>query len=291
VSDDELDRFDGGVPAAARERLGKIRTGETTSFSSALGVAEALAVREAGFEPVCQVMGTCYYKLGWQNVPWGGSSWGGRDGMAVELDTQSAAWNEARTRAVDRLREEAALAGADAVVGVHLRRAKRDWMTDLVEFVAVGTAVRSRRYDLGADGPLLANLSGQDVAKLVREGVWPVGIVGGSTIVYVQESNRQAWRSRGWGTGRRNQELADYTEGMYAAREFAMRHVSEQAHALHARGVVGVTIDRSQSEREREVNNTKYIDLIIELHVMGTAVVEVAHDAPPTRPAFVLPLT
>jgi uncharacterized protein YbjQ (UPF0145 family) len=287
VSDDEDPAV--GIPATARERLARVRAGEVAGFSSALGVAETLAVREAGFEPLCQVMGTCFYKIGWQSMP---SGWGAGDGGLVELEQQTDAWNEARRLAIGRLREEADLAGADAVVGVHLRRAKRDWATDLVEYVAVGTAVRSTRYDLGADGPLLANLSGQDVAKLVREGVWPVGIVGGSTVVYVIESRRQSWRARGFfGSSSQNQELPDYTEGLYHARERAMRQVTEQAHAVGARGVVGVAIDRTQSERERETNNTRFTDLIIELHVVGTAVVEVAPARPATRPAFVLPLS
>jgi uncharacterized protein YbjQ (UPF0145 family) len=286
------DDIQAGIPAAARERLAQVRAGEAASFSSALGVAEALTVREAGFEPLCQVMGVCFYKVGWQSLPWTTGGWGGRVAGVVELDAQTEAWNEARPRAVDRLRVEAALAGADAVVGVHLRAAKRDWASDLVEVVAIGTAVRSAAYDLGAGAPLLANLSGQDVAKLVREGFWPVGIVGGSTVLYVVEGQRQAWRSRGWlGTGRQNQELPDYTEGLYAARERAMHHVTSQARALQAGGVVGVTLARSQSRRDRDVNNTTYTDLIIELHVIGTAIVEVAHDAPPARPALVLPLT
>ena len=45
---------------------------------------------------------------------------------------------------------------------------------DLIEFIAVGTAVISDRYDLG-DEPVLSNLSGQDFAKLYAAGYWPVG--------------------------------------------------------------------------------------------------------------------
>ena len=73
-------------------------------------------------------------------------------------------------------------------------RSFRDWATDLVEFVAIGTAVRSERYDFGRD-PLLCNLSGQDVAKLVAHGFWPVGIVGGSTVAYVVTGWRQQSRA------------------------------------------------------------------------------------------------
>jgi uncharacterized protein YbjQ (UPF0145 family) len=269
------------IPAGALERLARMRSGQTAAFSSALGVAEALSIREAGLEPIAQVMGVSYYKVGWQNMPWGSYGGGGifglRPGQTFELTTQSEAWNEARRLAVGRLLDEARAAGADAVVGVEVRRSMRDWATDLVEFVAVGTAVRSARYELalGDGGPLLSNLSGQDVAKLVKHGFWPAGIVGGSTVAYVASSWSQAMSSGGLFSSMRNQELPDFTRGLYDTRALAMQHVTQEAHALHAHGVVGVAIDRKQRERERDVGNTKYTDLIIEMHVLGTAIVEV----------------
>jgi uncharacterized protein YbjQ (UPF0145 family) len=270
------------IPAGALERLGRMRSGETAAFSSALGVGEALSIREAGLEPIAQVVGVSYYKVGWQTMPWGsyrgGGMFGMRPGQTFELTTQSDAWNDARRLAIGRLLEEARAAGADAVVGLHVRRTLRDWATDLVEFVAVGTAVRSARYELGlGDGdPLVSNLSGQDVAKLVKHGFWPVGIVGGSTVAYVASGWSQAMNSGGPFSSMRNQELPDFTRGLYDTRALAMQHVTREAHALHAHGVVGVSIERKQHEREREINNTHYTDLIIEMHVLGTAIVEVA---------------
>ncbi|QEC47815.1 heavy metal-binding domain-containing protein [Baekduia soli] len=283
------------IPQAARERLGRRRTQQGPGFDSALGVGEALAVREAGLRPVCQVMGTSYYQVGWQNMPWGSARGGwfgvqGTDGQTFELESQTDAFNEARRLAVDRLRQEAVLAGADAVVGVQVRRSTRDWAGDLVEFVAVGTAVRSERYDLG-DEPLLCNLSGQDVAKLVRHGFWPVGIVGGSTVAYVVTGTRQQWRSGGLLSGRRNQELPDFTQGLYDARALAMERVTRGAHELQAHGVVGVQVERSMHPREREVNNVTYHDMMITLHVLGTAIVEVADAPVPPEKFIALPLT
>lgn len=265
-------------------------------FSSALGVAEALAIRDAGLVPIAQVMGTSYYKLGWQGMPWGSQTGGvfsyGRRGETIELETQSEAWNEARRLAVGRLRDEALAVGADAVVGVHVRRSKRDWATDLVEFVVIGTAVRSTRYDLAEGGdPLLCNLSGQDVAKLVRHGYWPVGIVGGSTVAYVVAGSAQQGRSGGLFAQMRNQELPDFTRGLYDVRALVMDRVTRQAHDLRAHGVVGVAIERTQREREQEINTTTYVDLIIEMHVLGTAIVEVdSGDAPAPPIASALPL-
>jgi uncharacterized protein YbjQ (UPF0145 family) len=276
-----------GIPPAARERLARLRTpGEGPAFSSALGTREALAIGHAGLLPLTQVMGISYYKVGWQNMPWASArgGWGAPgEGNTFELETQTEAWNEARRLAVGRLREEAEAAGADAVVGVQIRRGLRDWATDLVEFVAVGTAVRSTRYDFGADAPLLCSLSGQDVAKLVAHGFWPVGIVGGSSVAYVAAGWQQAQRSGGLFSRMQNQELPDFSRGLYDARALAMERVTRDAHALHAHGVVGVVIDRSQREREREINNTTYLDLIISMHVLGTAIVEVA-DGPSVPP-------
>jgi uncharacterized protein YbjQ (UPF0145 family) len=283
-----------GVPPVAREGRERVRAGGGPGFSSALGVGETLTVQGAGLRPICQVMGTSYYKIGWQNMPWSGNraGWFGQDGAGEtqELSTQSDAWNEARRLAVGRLREEAVAAGADAVVGVQLRRTLRDWATDLVEFVAVGTAVRSERLDLGPE-PLLCNLSGHDVAKLIGHGFWPVGIVGGSTVAYVITGSSQQRRSGGLLGGMRNQELPDYTRGLYDARALAMERLTRGAHELHAHGVVGVDVDRSMRDYDREVNNVTYRDLIITMHILGTAIIEVQDPPPPPEKFIALPMS
>ena len=260
-------------------------------FSSDLSVAEAFVVREAGFTPIAQVMGSCFYQVGWQSMPWGQLGWTSSlsTGETSELETQTAAWNDARRLAVSRLRDEAVAAGADAVVGMRLRRGGYDWAAGLVEFVAIGTAVRSERYELEG-APVLSHLSGQDFAKLVRHGFWPVGLVAGSTVVYVVAGYGQQARSSGLFSGRQNQELPDYTGGIYDARALAMERVTHEAHRLHAHGVVGVSIDRRQHARDRDSGGMTYRDLIIELHVLGTAIVEVRHDAPPATRYMALPL-
>jgi uncharacterized protein YbjQ (UPF0145 family) len=253
-------------------------------FSSALGAREAFAVREAGMVPLKQVLGVSYYKFGWQQM-WTGRRHGGPE--TFELESQTAAWNDARRLAVDRLRDEARAVGADAVVGVRIQRRHRDWDVDLVEFMATGTAVRTTavRVDL-REAPLLCTLSGQDVAKLIAHGFWPVGIVGGSTVAYAQCTYAQAQRTSGLFSGMRNQELSDFSHGMYEARALAMGRLERAAHELHAHGVVGLQLDRSQ--REREVDGgagTRYADLIITLHVLGTAIIEAQQqpDAPPPK--------
>jgi uncharacterized protein YbjQ (UPF0145 family) len=115
-------------------------------------------------------------------------------------------------------------------------------------------------------------------------------VVAGSTVAYVVAGWAQQSRASGLFSGRQNQELTDYTRGMYDARALAMERLTRQAHALHAHGVVGVTIDRREHGRERDAGGTTFRDLIIELHVLGTAIVEVRHATPPPAKCLALPL-
>ena len=173
-------------------------------FSSDLSVAEALAVREAGFAPIAQVMGSCFYQVGWQSMPFGPGGWtpSMSQGETFELETQTDAWNDARSLALSRLRDEAVAVGADAVVGCACAAAATTGPPGLVEFVAIGTAVRSERYEL-EDAPVLSHLSGQDFAKLVAAGFWPVGIVAGSTVAYVSRAGRSSRAPRACSPGAR----------------------------------------------------------------------------------------
>jgi uncharacterized protein YbjQ (UPF0145 family) len=283
----------GGIPLAASERLEAFRRGGERFFTSDLSVNELGVIREAGFRPLTQVMGTCFYRTGWQSYPWGtGGGWLGGGGWGVsgagetfELEQQTAAWNEARRLAIGRLAEETRLAGGDAVVGVHLQRRHHDWAAGLIEFVVVGTAVRAERLKLETEQPALSNLSGQDLSKLVRHGFHPVGLVAATTVAYVATGGAQQMRATGLFSSMQNQEMPDFTRGIYDARALAMTRLSRQAHALHAHGVVGVTIERSHREIERDRGGgTRYTDLVIEMHVLGTAIVEVqrAGEPPPT---------
>jgi len=266
----------GGLPGAARARLDSLRERADGFFTSDLSTNEFLLVRRAGFRPLSQVMGSCFYNVGWQWMP-GSSSYGWgttyAQGETVELDTQTQAWNDARQRALARLVEEAKLVGADAVVGVRLQRGEFDWAAGLLEFVAVGTAVRSDRYELGEE-PVLSNLTGQQFAALFEHGFWPAGLVAATTVAYVMTGWQQQSRVTGMFSGWQNQELADFTRGVYDTRSQTMLRLNRQAHELQAHGVVGVEIEQDQKEHERDVGGIHYTDLILTMHVVGTAIVE-----------------
>lgn len=275
----------GGLPLAAQERLRALRAGDGSFFTSNLTTNEFLLARQAGFRPLTQVMGSCFYHVGWQWLPSSAAGWGMSglrsfgQGETWELETETEAWNEARRLALGRLSEEARLSGADAVVGVRLERGNYDWSQGLLEFVASGTAVRSERFDLG-ETPVLSNLSGQEFAALFLHGWWPAGLVAGTTVAYVAAGWGQQQAQFGLGGTRfQNQEFEDFTRGVYDARSQAMLRVTRQAHELGAHGLLGVQIQHAQRENEVDLGGGgKRRDLIFTFHVLGTAVSELARE-------------
>ena len=267
-----------------------------STFTSTLATGSFLALRSAGLTPIRQVMGTCVYHVGWQTAdypnfvalsaqqqtpfPTGQAQWRTEGGW-TELATPTEAWNEARALALGRLRDEARAAGALAVVDVAYRRVDYDWAVGAIEIVATGTAVGSNRFVLDETEEIpLTNLSGEDVWKLLESGWWPLGIVAGSTVVYVVSSYRTSRARRMLtGTASQNQELEDYTNGLYEARDLALRRVRRDASDVGASGVIGLNLEHQY--REREVDRAgKAVDLIITLHAVGTGVVAIDHGGP-----------
>jgi uncharacterized protein YbjQ (UPF0145 family) len=265
----------GDILPKARQRLQELAAGGSGFFTSDLTVDEHALLHQAGIRPLSQVMGSSIYHVGWQWTP---GSWG----RSQELEVVSHAWNEARRLALRRLYQEARACGADAVVAVRIQTGYHDWAADAIEFVAVGTAVRLPER---LEKPVLTDLSGDDFWKLHRAGYRPLGVVGATTVYYVVASWRTQRAQGGWSSWA-NQELSDFTQGVYDARELALSRVSAQAAERGASGVVGVTIDESARRREVDSGGTQRTDLVVTFHVLGTAIAE-----PPDGPARELPVT
>lgn len=143
------------------------------------------------------------------------------------------------------------------------------------EFMAIGTAVRHR----GGGGlfrnkhgkPFQSDLSGQDFWMLVRCGYRPVGFVMGNCVYYVSPDMLQAPATT-------STELTSYTHALYDARELAIERLQDEAEALGATGVVGVTVAEHQHSWRAQPWNMGNAALktgeVIELFVVGTAVVQ-----------------
>jgi len=261
----------GGLPLRAQQRLGEIGNAASGFFTSDLSVDEFALVHAVGLRPISQVMGSSIYHVGWQQRP---GSYGGWQpgGVSQELTVVSEAWNTARLRAFARLEQEAKLVGADAVVGVHVTKGQHDWAAGAIEYVAVGTAVRADGAET-LERPTLSDLSGQDTWKLWQAGYRPMGVVGASTVHYVVAgwSTQQA---SGYWSSWANQELRDFTRGVYDARETALGRMTAEARKIGAAGVVGVSIEHNVQERESSAGGSQRTDLVVTFHVIGTAIDE-----------------
>jgi uncharacterized protein YbjQ (UPF0145 family) len=236
----------GGIPVAADRRLRVLATGGK-AFTSGLSVGDYAMLDRLGPRPLAQVLGASVHQVGWQFLPQP-DQWGGE--LFCELDMVAHAWDQARRRALDRLTEEARAVGADAVVGVDLRRGEHDWAAGSVDYVVSGTAIRLPGSD-GGGWPILSDLSVADYWKLHQAGYAPVGLVAATAVFFVSPSGRTQWNR--YATTARNQELEDFTRGFYAARETALRYISSQADTHKATGIVGVRIDQSARHEDYKV--------------------------------------
>jgi uncharacterized protein YbjQ (UPF0145 family) len=260
-----------GLPAHSRERLQQMKGvgGKPGLFTSDLSVDEFMLVQKAGFEPLGLVIGSSIYHIGFQQAAFT---------QNMEMTVLSQAMYHARELAMSRMEAEADILGADGIVGVRLDVGRYEWGESLAEFMAIGTAVRSRdgqshKTPLGK--PFTSDLSGQDFYKLRTMGYRPLGLVMGSCVYHVAHlSFRQAWKTIG-----QNVEMGNFTQALYDARELAMERMQHEATRLQAEGVVGVVV-REQSHG--------WGSHIIEYYSVGTAVVKGA-PAPDDMPNLAKP--
>src|SRR4051795_3245611 len=256
----------GGIPLAAEQRVLELARGES-AFTSGLSIADFALSRLDRVRPICQVMGSSVYKVGWQRFPWS-SSWG--QGSVTELGPITDAWNHARQLALGRLEQEARIAGCHAVVDVTFEGNRHDFLSDEIEIVVNGTAVhlpersgdeREARGRSG-DAPVLTDLSLPEYTLLRNAGYRPAGVVASTSVFYVvpgRRTRRATTGGGGWFSAP-NQELQDFTQGVYAARELALARASAQAERLGAGGMIGMRIDHAIDPRESGSENNKRLD-------------------------------
>lgn len=256
------------IPKDALVRLD--RTAENFVFTSDLSVNEFVLVDDAGFEPLGLVMGSSIYHIGYQMSQWSKNQ---------EMTVLSQAMYSARELAMARMEEEADALKADGIIGVRLEVKHAQWGQHLAEFIAIGTAVRSRdgvSHRTIKGKPFTSDLSGQDFWTLIKTGWRPVSLVMGSCVYHIAHQGAlAALRQVG-----QNQELTLYTQGLYDARELAMERMQEEAAELKAEGIVGVHLHE---------NNHQWGTHVIEFFAVGTAVVKFA-ESTLKSPSLVLPL-
>jgi uncharacterized protein YbjQ (UPF0145 family) len=261
------------VPPHALERLKSMRAegGHRGLFTSDLSVNEFLLVKEAGFDPVGMVVGSSIYHIGYQRSMFN---------VSQEMQVLSQAMYYARELAMARMEAEADALGADGIVGVRLDVGRYEWGSDLAEFIAIGTAVRSRdgtshRTKFGK--PFTSDLSGQDFRTLLQAGYRPLGLTMGTCVYHVAHQTLGQW----FKTVARNTEMQNFTQALYDARELAMERMQAEAVNLDAEGIVGTQIKESSHGWDSHV---------IEFFAVGTAVTPIRADHQITPPQMVLTL-
>jgi len=118
-----------------------------------------------------------------------------------------------------------------------------------------------------------SGLSAPDFFRLLAAGAVPVAFVLGTCVYHVAyrgilQSLRQAYQ---------NQEMMQFTQGVYEARELALARVQAEAEEVRASGIVGVTVD---------VKNHVWGEHATEFLATGTAVrrLPAEHKLPETSP-------
>ncbi len=261
-----------GVPTHGRERIDHMRQSENRGFfTSDLSVNEFLLVKQAGFDPLGLVVGSSIYHIGYQQSNWGQNQ---------EMEVLTQATYHARELAMTRMEEEADQLAADGIVGVRLEVSRYEWGENLAEFMAIGTAVKHREGVLhrAPNGrPFTSDLSGQDFWTLLSAGYRPVGMVMGNCVYHVAHQGLRAMFKQ---VGQ-NQEMPNYTQALYDARELAMERMQAEAEAVQAQGIVGVQIQEKSHGWGSHV---------IEFFSVGTAVIPTREDHEIPAPTLTLAL-
>jgi len=191
----------------------------------------------------------------------------------------------ARELAMARMQAEADHLGADGIVGVDLKMQMYAWGQGVLEFIATGTAVRHLSGAGAHKAPdgraFTSDLSAQDFFRLIAAGAVPVAFVLGTCVYHIaHQSVMQSLRQTG-----QNQEMPQFTQGVYEARELALARMQAEATQARASGIVGVTVD---------VLNHVWGEHATEFLATGTAIRRLGaeHRLPETtpKPTFTLGL-
>ena len=278
----------GGMPIQAQRRLREETAAGHPLFSSDLSTNEFLLARKQGYIALSQVMGSSIYHVGWQftrNYTW--------NTVEAELTNVSNAHQHAAQLALGRLEQEAALLKAHGVIGVRFTRRSYEWGQNLLEYTAIGTAIRLPNTPL-PQRPFLSDLSGQEFWTLLQAGYYPAGVVTGYSSYYVSLGSNMTQQLRGWfGSGTYNQEIVPFTQALYTARDLGMYRLVNMARNLNAVGVVGMHIDYDRNVQEYETDNPTryYLDLFVHFSVIGTAIRAQKQDHVIPKPQLTLSFT
>lgn len=255
----------GGIPLRAEQRLAEEMGPNKRLFTSDLSVGEFLLARDAGCEPIAQIMGSSIYLIA--QIP----DYKGKTAELVEIGN---AHRESRRRALSRLQQEARLVGADAVVGARLRermitmgaRGKGgDDGGEVIEFTVVGTAVRAPFLTHPPGEPIVTDLSGQDLWALVQDGWEPCAFL-------FEYCKYHGWHVTGTAGSAGSGEVTAANRCVEAARKIVIDRMTTDAARAGAEFVVGADLSIDVREVACGWQNCTRDDLDVVVSWFGTGI-------------------
>jgi uncharacterized protein YbjQ (UPF0145 family) len=107
-------------------------------FTSDLSGRDFALLARAGYVPAGMVMGVCVYHVARRQF----GDWLKTQNANIELELITTALYDSRELAMERMQEESHALGADGIVGVRIQEETHVWGSHVIEFLAIGTAVR-----------------------------------------------------------------------------------------------------------------------------------------------------
>lgn len=128
------------IGTAIKHRTGdNYRTVQGRPFTSDLSGQDFYTMLKTGYRPVSLVMGACVYHVAHQGFMQALS----RMGRNVEMTNFTQALYDARELALSRMQAEAEAEQAEGIVGARVEESNYGWDSHVIEYFAIGTAVKS----------------------------------------------------------------------------------------------------------------------------------------------------
>ncbi len=199
-------------------------------FSTSANGQELYCQLDAGFTPIKFVFGNVAYSIGL-----GGGIAGAFRGLARgEIKEYSQIFNTTRHLALQRIKQEAMMNRANAVVGINTTIMP---FSGMQEMLMIGTASRhpmlGPQYD---SDPVTSDLTNEEMWNLVHLGYMPIRLVLGVSVYSLGVVGGITAALKGFVRG----EINELTTLIYEARENALHHIQEDAASAGADDVVGI---------------------------------------------------
>jgi hypothetical protein len=193
-------------------------------------------MRSHGIRPISSVSATCWLHYGY--------SW---------TVGHAQGWNSA----LQRLREEARAAGANAVIDVKMRTVTLR-IGQSMDFTLVGTAVRVDGLPASRE-PIISTVSALEFAKLLDADIVPVGIAVGAAYEWL---NSVSSTTTGWFAG--NTEVVDLSRLWGKVRTRAMGEFRANARRQHGSALAHVNFSQAfKIERDKQPSGFLFRHIII----------------------------